>query len=462
MADERGSMSADVAGLTPTDGSEAPGPLGEQPPEAPALAPAAERQGSIDAMRGFALLGILVMNIPFFAASFYAFYKPTLLGPIEGADGAVWWISHLFFEFKMMTIFSLLFGAGIVMMSERADAKGAGVAGVHYRRMLWLLLIGACHAYLLWFGDILFTYALIGMIVFWFRRWPARVQFAVGVSVIVFGAVVNYGSGWFMSYVRDLAMEMQALQDAGEELPESKAWAIEAWDGMKEGFYPSAETLEEERAAHLGSWWEVTKWRAPVVLGMQVQMFFFFALWRLSGVFLTGMALYKWGVFSAARSNRFYALLCLFGFGVGLPIVVLGARAASAHGFDPLYEMKHSMQFNYFGSLFVAAGHIGAVMLLWKAGALRWLMRSLAAVGRMALSNYLFHSAVCTTIFYGYGFGLWGGVSRVQMMLFVAAIWAFQLIVSPIWLSRFRYGPMEWLWRSLTYWRPQPMLRPRA
>jgi uncharacterized protein len=115
------------------------------------------------------------------------------------------------------------------------------------------------------------------------------------------------------------------------------------------------------------------------------------------------------------------------------------------------------MLYNAFGSIIVALGHVGAVMLIVQSGAMEWLMRRLAAVGRMALTNYLTHSLVCTTLFYGYGFGLYGTINRTGLAAIVLAIWTFQLIVSPIWLRYFRFGPAEWLWRSLTYWRIQPM-----
>src|SRR6185437_13276031 len=109
------------------------------------------------------------------------------------------------------------------------------------------------------------------------------------------------------------------------------------------------------------------------------------------------------------------------------------------------------------GSVMVALGHVGALLLIYKAGMLTWLTTRLAAVGRMALSNYLTHSIVCTTIFYGYGFGLFGTINRTGLAAIVLAIWIFQLIISPIWLEHFRFGPAEWLWRSLTYWRLQPV-----
>jgi uncharacterized protein len=145
------------------------------------------------------------------------------------------------------------------------------------------------------------------------------------------------------------------------------------------------------------------------------------------------------------------------GYGIGLPLMVFDATQLIGHQFSMDYELRGGMLYNAFGSLVVALGHVGAMMLIVQSGAIAWLVRRLAAVGRMALTNYLTHSIVCTTLFYGYCFGLYGTIHRTGLAGIVLAIWAFQLIVSPIWLRHFRFGPAEWLWRSLTYWRPQPM-----
>jgi uncharacterized protein len=169
------------------------------------------------------------------------------------------------------------------------------------------------------------------------------------------------------------------------------------------------------------------------------------------------MGLMKLGVFSASRSRRFYATMVALGYGIGLPLMVFDALQLIDHRFSTQYELHGGMLYNAFGSLIVALGHVGLVMLIIQSGAIAWLIRRLAAVGRMALSNYLTHSIVCTTLFYGYGFGLFGTINRTGLAAIVLAIWTFQLIVSPIWLKYFRFGPAEWLWRSLTYWRLQPM-----
>jgi uncharacterized protein len=179
-------------------------------------------------------------------------------------------------------------------------------------------------------------------------------------------------------------------------------------------------------------------------------------LFAASRMFL-GMGLMKLGVFSASRSRRFYGWMVGLGYGIGLPLMVFDALELIRHGFALDYRMHGGAFYNAFGSLVVALGHVGLLMLIVQSGALAWLTRRLAAVGRMALSNYLTHSIVCTTLFYGYGLGLFGRLDRTGLAAVVLAIWILQVGISPIWLKAFRFGPAEWLWRSLTYWKLQPL-----
>ena len=190
---------------------------------------------------------------------------------------------------------------------------------------------------------------------------------------------------------------------------------------------------------------------------MQTVMMLFWGVWRVGGLMLLGMGLFKLRVFDGSRPAAMYGAMAILGYGVGLPMVALGVRAMLAHGFDAVEMLERDGIWNYAGSVLVALGHVGMVMLVCRVGALRWLTGALAAVGRMALTNYLMQSLVCTFLFYWWGLGLWGTMSRGELMLVVVSIWLGQLILSPVWLARFRFGPMEWAWRSLTYWKRQPM-----
>jgi uncharacterized protein len=181
--------------------------------------------------------------------------------------------------------------------------------------------------------------------------------------------------------------------------------------------------------------------------------------WRALGLMLIGMALMKLDVFAAARSTRFYGWMLLIGLGVGLPIVIFGAFEQIAHAFDPVYQMLAGAHYNYAGSVLVSLGYVGLVMLVVKGGAMRGLTSRLGAVGRMALTNYLAQTLICTSIFFGWGLGYFARVERKWLPLCVVGVWLLQLLWSPWWLARFRFGPAEWLWRSLTYGHRQPFSR---
>jgi uncharacterized protein len=426
---------------------------------------AGERIASIDVLRGLALLGILVMNINAFALPGAAYANPFVAGGAAGADLWAWRVSHLFFDFKMVTIFSMLFGAGLVLMSDRATARGGEVKGVYLRRNLWLLAIGAAHGYLLWFGDILFHYALGGLILYLFRRQPVRRLLAAAAVLILINVPLFH---WFGS----VALETKRTAEAAEaklasgsrmdDLKQEERDAIEEWGDMRPEMAPTPEDVRREIEIHRGGYWGILVNRAPDTFMMQTLYFLLFGLWRTTGAMLLGMALMKMGVFSARLPARLYNLCIVVGYGAGLPLVWIGARGLIAHRFELEYAVGGVGSFNYFGSLLVAVAHVGVVMRLCQSGALARLRRRLAAVGQMALTNYLLHSLICTTLFYGYGLGLFASLPRARLQGVVAAIAVVQLVVSPLWLARFRFGPAEWVWRSLTYGRRQPLRAARA
>ncbi|XHC24841.1 DUF418 domain-containing protein [Phycisphaerales bacterium ac7] len=192
---------------------------------------------------------------------------------------------------------------------------------------------------------------------------------------------------------------------------------------------------------------------------MQTYVLLTWAMWRVSAMMLLGMALFKWGVFSAQRSFRFYSILTGAGLLVGMPLILLGVSGMHASDFDPLRYFGVNGAFNAFGSVGIALAWVGLIMIVCKAAIAPQVRNGLAAVGRMAFTNYLMQSLIGATLFYGWGFGLFGQLSRSELLLVVVAVWAFQIAFSLIWLKRFRFGPMEWLWRSLTYWRIEPIAR---
>ncbi len=436
-------------------------PLGSAVPAQREVLPVelGDRKGSIDLLRGVALCGILLMNIYAFAMPFPAYDSPAVYGGTGPLDVGTWLFNNIFSELKFMTIFSALFGAGLVLMAERAAARGRRFAGVWYRRQGWLMGIGILHGYLLWFGDILFHYGLCGLLLYPFRKLSPKKLIAIGLITLSVAALINFGIGLGLSYLRDQGVTAEQRSDQGAELSDGETAALESWREMSSFFDPEGEEIERMVAVHRAGWWEIVKERAGLVLTMQVATTLTLLLWRGTGVMLIGMGLMKLGVFSAQRSPGFYWRVAGWGYGLGLPLVAIGAWDHWAHNYDALRNMLVGFQLNYYGSLGVALGHVAMVMLFWHSGAAAGLRRRLEAVGRMAFTNYLMQTVVCTTLFYGYGFGLFGHVGRFEQMGFVVGVWALQLLWSPWWLARFRFGPAEWAWRSLTYRQCQPMLR---
>jgi len=420
---------------------------------------AGERLASLDALRGVAVLGILVMNIYAFAMPFPAYSNPLLMGGTGALNIGTWFVTHIVFDQKFMSIFSMLFGAGMILMMNRAESRGADIGPIYYRRTFWLLLLGMLHGYLVWFGDILFHYALMGMIVYPFRKARPRILIAVACAILPMTLLINFASSFYVEDLQSEVVEIQGVESAGAELDEAQREKLQEWNEIRPFFAPSDAEIQEDVQAHKGSYAEVLAHRVPFVAFMQVNLTLVMIIWRVGGLMLVGMALMKLGVLSGERSTRFYGKMALWSYGLGLPLTIFSAAILNAHDFDPLYVARVGGIPNYIGSILVALGHIAAVILFVRHGALRGIVARFAAVGRMALSNYLMHSVVMTTIFYGYGFSLYAEVPRFWQQGFVVGLIALQLIVSPWWLKRFNFGPVEWLWRSLTYRQRQPMRR---
>lgn len=413
------------------------------------LAPVAaeERIASIDVLRGVALLGILTINIWVFALPGISLSDPSAAGGWSGPSKGAWIVCHLLSEQKMMSLFSMLFGAGLIVMGKRSDARGRPLAGIYYRRIAWLLLFGLLHAYLLWYGDILVCYALCGLGLYLFRRLRPRTQIVLGLLVFLTALPLDTGLGLLLRYLQNVT---------GPENNQGRPELQEARRQLEEALLESRD-IDKDIALHRSGYAAQLGKRAVINLEAETAGFVLWAGPRAGGLMLMGMGLMQLGVFAATRSYRFYVRLALAGYGLGLPLVGYGIYDNIAHQFDLVHQFIVGEHFNYVGSLFVALGHVGLVMLICKAGLLRGLTARLAAVGRMALSNYLMQTLICTTLFEGWGFDLYGRLDRFALLGVVASVWLVQLVLSPLWLRHFRFGPMEWLWRSLTYWRIYPL-----
>jgi uncharacterized protein len=330
----------------------------------------------------------------------------------------------------------MLFGAGLVLMAERMEASGRRPGPVHYRRMVILLLVGLAHAWLLWTGDILFSYAMCGLLVYLFRRKGPKTLIALG--------IVSVGVASALAMLSQISLPY---------------WPPEQLAEMSEMWAPSAATLSETLETFRGGWSAQNAIRSENAAMMQTVVFLTSVSWRAGGMMLIGMGLFKTGAFSATLAKRSYWWMIILGAVIGIPMVLLGVRYMNATDWAFETGFFGGKQFNYWASILVALGWVGVVMLACQRSQGGRLYRAFAATGQMALTNYLVQTIICTTLFYGHGFGLYGSVERTGQILIVFAIWAATLVWSPCWLARFRFGPFEWMWRTLTYMKPQPMRR---
>jgi uncharacterized protein len=404
----------------------------------PHLTPVATRDRieTLDVLRGFALLGILAMNIRAMAAPFGAYMYPYALFDYAGASRAAYVFTAVVFDLKMMGLFSMLFGAGVLLYAAKPTETGRPPRRLWFRRMFWLLVIGLVHAYLIWQGDILVPYALCGILLLWWvRRMPSWRLMAGAIVFLAAGALLSVGDG----------MTWDAMPEA-ERAVEAEIWM------------PTREQARQQVASMLGSYRTVVVHRARFAFMAETLYFLVFFFWRCGGMMLLGMALYKWGFLDGRRPTRGYWLAAATCIPVGLVLAWYGTVA--------LERVRYTMPqrtiadlWNYAGAVLASVGYAAALILLVKYGVLRTVRRSLAAVGQMAFSNYLLQSVITSVVFLGWGFGLAGRLDYAEQLWVVAAIWAGQLVVSPLWLARYRFGPAEWLWRSLTYGQRQPMTR---
>ncbi len=389
----------------------------------------------LDAVRGFAVLGIFVMNIQSFSMISAAYVNPLatddLARQLSGGNYLAWLIGHVFFNVKFMTLFSILFGAGILLMAQRCEATSRSPAKTHYRRLAGLLFIGLLHAYGFWFGDILVPYVICAALVYPAWRWRERIRLAIAACLFLTGSLIVMLIGLSMPF-----------------LPHEEWISIE-----QEMWRPTKEIVAAEIAAYTGPWWPQFIDRAEMSLQVQSVGMASLLFWQITALMLIGMTLLKTGVLTGRSSRRTYVGLSMLGFGVGLPLIYWGVLQHEQNEWSMEYSMLIGTQPNYFGSLLLVLGYIGVWGLLLRvrpgqvAG---WL---LAPVGRMALTNYLAQTLIGTTIFYGHGLGQFMNVSRSGQAAIVMLTWCFQIPFSHWWLRRYRYGPAEYVWRRMTYGR---------
>ena len=414
-------------------------------PSAGAAAPG--RFVTLDIVRGVAVMGILLMNIVSFAMPQPAYFNPAAYGGATGANLVAWVVTFVFIDGKMRGLFAMLFGASMLLVIERADARGENGARIHLLRMVWLFLFGLAHLCLVWQGDILSHYALVGLIAFPFRTLPLRALVAAGIFCLLLGLATGGALGIG-------ALELHAAAFG----PDASDAARQAWQGYEQIYgTPDRAFIAQELAVHRGPFADLLAYRREHEAASPLTMLGFFGPETL-GYMLLGMAGLRSGMLTGAWSRHAYARWIRTGFGIGVPLSALLAGLIVASHFDTrMVVMAAAVAAAALHPLMTVAWAALIIRLTRQGGAL---VDRIAAAGRMALTNYLGTSLICAALFYG--LGLYGQLDRATLYLVVAAIWGMMLLWSRPWLDRFVFGPFEWLWRSLARGRIQPMARKRA
>ncbi len=444
-------MDLNTPGMNPTDAS-LPRPVAS-----------AERIQTIDMIRGVALLGILMMNIPGFGINWTAF--PAILnGPHTTADFKTLAVIESFFSGTMRGLFSMLFGAGMILftMNKKETPGGVTVAEYYYRRLLWLVFFGLINAYvLLWPGDILYFYGLCGMLLYPFRNTSPKWLLTIGLFCVLIGGLKTIW--WYneLSEKRIAYKEAIAAEKANKKLTDKQKEAKTAWLEVEKNQKPDTAQAKKDIKKMRSGYGTIFSFFIPINAGGETWGMYHGA-WDMLCMMFIGMALFRWGFFSNKVPVSTHTMGLLIGYGIGIPVAWvffdkgLLAWVTNFTAYVDAYRVPHWV-LGDIRRLFLCIGHASLIMLIFRSRIAPWLMKGLANVGQMAFTNYLMQSIICTLIFYGYGLCFYNRLYFHQLYYVVAGIWIFQMIFSAIWLRYYRFGPFEWVWRSLTYWKKQPM-----
>jgi uncharacterized protein len=430
-------------------------------------APVAEtnRIKTIDMLRGVALLGILLMNIPTFSMADYSseVYRN------DPSSGNFWLNAFIsvVFEGKMRALFGMVFGAGVLLFTMKKESLGKPVHALFYSRMFWLVVFGLMHAHLLaWWGDILYVYGICGMVVYLFRNVPPK-YLVLGVPLV---AIWGFVSG--TRFYQDLRIKRIAYVEAtkakadNKTLTDTQTKALTEWRQIELTMIPNREDAQKNTQTMKSDYKTVATYMRTLAWETETK-FLLLDMWDSLALMFLGLALFKWGFLTGNWSRKDYWKVVWIGYGIGLPLVIYSFY----YGFINFPNLEANLarmervSINWvnliypFQRILLVMAHVAALILLYKSNIAQSLFKRLGAVGQMAFTNYISHTVICTLFFYGYGLNYFGVLEFYQIYFLVAIIWLFQLILSPIWLKYYYFGPLEWLWRSLTYWQLQPMRR---
>jgi len=419
-----------------------------------------ERITILDGLRGIAILGILLMNIPGFGLPLAQTSDPSILNE-TGVNFKTWFVVDLALSGTQRAIFSMLFGAGIILFITRLEKKMDGMMPAIYffRRQLWLLFFGLVNAFvLLWFWDILYAYAIYGMLLFVFYRLPPRTLLILAFINLLLMTVRENKDLYHNKNIIAKGEWVAKIDTTQTKLTEEQKDNLEAMNGLKEKSTREAKlkNSEKETRAITGSYASLYEFQGDK--SVHVELYYtYFLIWDVLLFMFLGMAFFKNGILLGQASYKVYWIMFIGGLGLGLLLSYFRMQSIMENHFSE-FETGKNVSFEYFeiARTLRSLGFFGLIMLLYKSGLFKWFFALLRPVGQMAFTNYMMQSLSCGLFFYGVGFGYFGKLQRYELYFVVLAVWILEITWSHIWLRYFRFGPLEWLWRSLTYWKKQP------
>lgn len=418
----------------------------------------------LDSLRGIAILGILLMNIPGFGLAGPVSGDPSILNEWGTLNFKVWYFVSWMPDGTQRALFSMLFGAGILLFVCGKENKLPGTlpADLFFRRQLWLILFSLFDVFvLLWLGDILLDYACCGMIMYSFRKLSPKALLIGSVLCFVFMLARENRNLYQDKKIIQVGETIAAIDTTITKLTPIQKEQLGAMHDFKDRSKPESKIKRMEMAKQktLESYGAAYDYRTTRYTDIEFR-YLFFEIWDVLLFMFIGMAFFKMGILTGEASVKVYALMCIIGLGAGLTFSYLRLQPLIDAKFN-WYNYTKNITFSFYelSRTFRSVGFLGFVMLLYKSGLFKWFFELLRPVGQMAFTNYLMQSLMCGLFFYGVGLGKYGQLERHEIYYVVAAVWAIQIIYSNIWLRYFHFGPFEWAWRSLTYWKRQPMVR---
>ena len=419
-----------------------------------------ERISILDSLRGFAILGILLMNIGGFGMPGDVF----ALGE-TGVNYYTWYIVGWIPDGTQRALFSMLFGAGILLFIRSAEKKVEGIrpADYFFRRQLWLIVFSLFDVFiLLWNGDILLDYAIFGMLLFTFRNLSPKKLIIAAVVCLLFMLARENRNLYLDKRVISRGEAVAAMDTTKVKLTPKQQDQLGAMEEKKNNskVEKRKKRIEKTKATlSSGTYEDIYTWRTERWVNDLVQ-YIFFGLWDVLLFMFLGMAFFKMGILTGAAQAKVYWWMLIIGLGIGLFLSWLQVQEAIKFQYNRFEYQKHTdIAFYQLHRVLRSLGLFALLMLLYKSGVFKWLFAFMRPVGQMAFTNYLMQSMLCGLYFNSYGLGMYGKLQRIEIYYVVGAVWLFQIIFSHIWLHFFRFGPFEWAWRSLTYWKRMPFKR---